>query len=232
MVDVTRHAHKGLLYVVSAPSGAGKTSLCQEVTKIVANLERSVSFTTRPPRPGEVHGKNYFFVDAATFQGKKDRNEFMEWAEVHGNLYGTPRDLLMEKLDKGIDVILDIDSQGAMQLKKKYTEGVYIYILPPSPETLRTRLLERKSDSPEEIARRLKRAREEIWNYRQYYYLIVNDNFKEALKKLESIVIAERTKMRQLDYSWIEDTFIKQQQGGETGRKATYGDNLATDRDE
>ncbi|HET6370716.1 MAG TPA: guanylate kinase [Nitrospiria bacterium] len=209
---MTRHGRKGLLYVVSAPSGAGKTSLCQEVTKIVPNLEHSVSFTTRPPRSGEVHGKNYYFVDEETFRQKVDRNEFMEWAEVHGNLYGTPRDLLMEKLDKGIDVILDIDAQGAMQLKKNNNnkEGVYIYILPPSPEVLRTRLMERKSDSPEEIARRLKKAREEVWNYRQYYYLIVNDNFKEALKKLEAIIIAERTKMRQVDYQWIEETFIKQ----------------------
>jgi len=210
MVEVTRQGRKGLLFVVSAPSGAGKTSLCQEVTKIVPNLEHSVSFTTRPPRPGETHGKNYFFVDEGTFQQKRERNDFVEWAEVHGHLYGTPRELLMEKLDKGVDVILDIDSQGAMQLKKKYKEGVYIYILPPSPEVLRTRLMERKSDSPEEISRRLKKAREEIWNYRQYYYLIVNDDFKEALKKLESIVIAERTKMRQLDYSWIEETFIVQ----------------------
>jgi guanylate kinase len=204
-----RQGRKGVLFVVSAPSGAGKTSLCQEVTKIVPNLEHSISFTTRPPRAGEVHGKNYFFVDEGTFRQKAERNEFIEFAEVHGNLYGTPRDLLMEKLDRGIDVILDIDAQGAMQLKKKYREGVYIYILPPSPEVLKTRLMERKSDSPEEIGRRLKKAREEIWNYRQYYYLIVNDHFKDALKKLESIIVAERTKMRQVDYSWIEETFIK-----------------------
>lgn len=207
---MTVQVRKGLLFIVSAPSGAGKTSLCQEVSKIVPNLEHSISYTTRPPRPGEIHGKNYFFVDEATFRQRAERKEYVEWAEVHGHLYGTPRDQIMEKIDRGIDVVLDIDSQGAMQLKKKYQEGVYVYILPPSLEVLRKRLMERKSDSPEEITRRLKKAREEIWSYRQYYYLIVNDDFKNALKQLESIIIAERTKMRQVEYTWIEETFIKQ----------------------
>lgn len=208
--EVTRQRRKGLLYIVSAPSGAGKTSLCREVTNLVENLEHSVSYTTRPSRPGEEQGKDYYFITEGSFREKVDRNDFVEWAEVHGHLYGTPRDLLKEKFDKGVDIILDIDAQGAMHLKKKSEEGVYIYILPPSPEVLRTRLMERKSDSPEEITRRLKKAREEVWNYRQYYYLIVNDHFKTALKKLESIIVAERSKMRQMDYSWIEETFIKQ----------------------
>ena len=201
---------KGIIYVVSAPSGAGKTSLCREVAQKVPNLEYSVSYTTRPPRPGEVHGTDYFFVDEATFRNRIDKNDFIEWAEVHGNLYGTSRELLMDWVDRGIDVILDIDSQGAMTLKKKYNDGVYIYILPPSFEVLRQRLIDRRSDSPEEVSRRLQKAREEIWNYRQYYYLIVNVDFKKALKELESVILAERTKMKQMNLSWIEETFIKQ----------------------
>ncbi|HLG21645.1 MAG TPA: guanylate kinase [Candidatus Manganitrophaceae bacterium] len=201
---------KGIIFVVSAPSGAGKTSLCRGVAEIVPNLQYSVSYTTRPPRPGEVHGKDYFFVDEATFRDKIDKNDFVEWAEVHGHLYGTSRELLMDWTDRGIDVILDIDSQGAMTLKKRYSDGVYIYILPPSFEALHQRLVNRKSDSPEEVARRLQKAREEIWNYRQYYYLIVNVDFKKALKELEAVIIAERIKMKQMNLSWIEETFIKQ----------------------
>lgn len=201
---------KGIIFVVSAPSGAGKTSLCRGVAEIVPNLRYSVSFTTRAPRAGETHGKDYFFVDEATFRDKIDRNDFIEWAEVHGNLYGTSRELLMDWADRGIDVVLDIDSQGAMTLKKKYSDGVYIYILPPSFEALRQRLVDRKSDAPEEISRRLQKAREEIWNYRQYFYLIVNVEFKKALKELEAVILAERNKMKRMNLSWIEETFIKQ----------------------
>lgn len=201
---------KGIIFIVSAPSGAGKTSLCREVAKLVPNLQYSISYTTRSPRPGEVHGKDYFFVDEATFRNMIDRNDFIEWAEVHGNLYGTSRELLMDAVNRGVDVILDIDSQGAMTIKKKYNDGVYIYILPPSFEVLRQRLIDRKSDSPEEISRRLQKAREEIWNYRQYYYLIVNSEFHKALKELEAVMIAERIKMKQMNLSWIEETFIKQ----------------------
>jgi guanylate kinase len=200
---------RGLIFVVSAPSGAGKTTLCQEITRIVPNLQHSISYTTREPRPGEVHGKDYFFVSDAEFRKMIENNEFLEWAEVHGHLYGTSRDLLMGVTNKGIDIILDIDSQGAMQLKKKEVDGVYIYILPPSFDVLKARLMERKSESPDEIAKRLKKAREEIWSYREYYYLIVNVDVQKAMKELESIVLAERIKMKRMNLSWIEETFIK-----------------------
>lgn len=200
---------RGLLFVVSAPSGAGKTTLCQEITKSVPNLQHSISYTTREPRPGEIHGKDYFFVSDAEFRKMIENNEFLEWAEVHGHLYGTSRDLLMNIANRGIDVILDIDAQGAMQLKKKEVDGVYIYILPPSFEVLKARLMERKSESPDEISKRLKKAREEIWSYREYYYLIVNENVQKAKKELESIVLAERIKMKRMNLSWIEETFIK-----------------------
>lgn len=201
---------KGIIFVVSAPSGAGKTSLCRSVAEIVPNLRYSVSHTTRSPRPGEVHGKDYFFVDEATFLDKIDKNDFIEWARVHGHFYGTSRETLVEWTDHGIDVILDIDSQGAMILKKNSSEGVYIYILPPSFEALRQRLADRKSDSPDEVSSRLQKAREEIWNYRQYYYLIVNVEFKKAVQELEAVILAERIKMKRMNLSWIEETFIKQ----------------------
>ncbi len=200
---------KGMIFVVSAPSGAGKTSLCRDAAQSVVNLHYMVSYTTRSPRSGEVHGKDYFFIDEPTFRTRIDKGDFVEWAEVHGNLYGTSREQLIDCTERGIDVILDIDPQGAMTLKKKFSEAVYVYVLPPSFDVLRQRLLDRKTDSHEEVARRLHKAREEIWNYRQYYYLIVNEEFKQALKDLGAVITAERIKMRQVNFSWIEETFIK-----------------------
>jgi guanylate kinase len=203
----------GQLFIVSAPSGAGKTSLCQRVVAEVPNLKSSVSFTTRQSRKGEIDGKDYFFIDKPQFREMIENNEFLEYAEVHGNLYGTSRNQTMSLQKQGHDVLLDIDPQGAMQLKKKYKEGVYIYILPPSFEILKERLVERNSDSTEEISRRLKKAREEIWSYREYYYLIINDQFEQALEYLKAIILAERIKMRRMNFSWIEETFIKAKEG-------------------
>ncbi len=202
--------NKGLLFVVSAPSGAGKTSLCRGVCESIPNLYYSISHTTRPPRPGEVDGKDYFFTDEELFRKRIDHQDFLEWAEVYGNLYGTSREVVSNYTEKGIDVILDVDAQGAMNIKKKCADGVYIYILPPSFDTLRQRLTDRNLDSEAEIARRLQKAREEIWNYRQYYYLLINEDYAEALKDIESIIRAERIKTRRMDFTWIEETFIKQ----------------------
>jgi guanylate kinase len=209
---------RGLLFVVSAPSGAGKTTLCKDVTPKVPNLKHSVSYTTRAPREGEIEGRDYCFVDAAVFRTMIDKNEFIEWAEVHGNLYGTSRSGLMQFVDKGVDVILDIDTQGAATLKKN-NEGIYIYILPPSLGALSQRLVDRKSDPQEEIARRLQKSREEIWNYRQYDYVIVNAQFKKALKELEAVILAERVRMKQINHAWIEETFINQYAKGPKGEK-------------
>lgn len=200
---------KGILFVVSAPSGTGKTTLCRELTKRLPNLRNSVSYTTRSPRQGEVNGREYFFVDEAKFREMIERNEFAEWAEVHGNLYGTHNGLLMDIMNGGEDLLLDIDSQGAMQIKKKFEDGVFIYILPPSFEVLKVRLIERGSESEDEIRKRLKKAKEEIWNYRQYYYIVVNDDFKRASNELKSIIMAERIKMKRMNLSWIEENFIK-----------------------
>lgn len=200
---------QGILFVVSAPSGTGKTTLCREMTIKLPNLTHSVSYTTRSPRSNEVDGREYFFVSETRFREMIERNEFAEWAEVHGNLYGTHNGHLLDIMNRGEDILLDIDSQGAIQMKKRFKDGVFIYILPPSFEVLKSRLTDRGSESTEEIRKRLKKAKEEIWNYREYYYIVVNDDFKKALNDLKSIIIAERIKMRRMNLSWIEENFIK-----------------------
>jgi guanylate kinase len=201
---------RGLLFVVSAPSGAGKTTLCKEIISVVSGLRHSISYTTRKPRPGEVHGREYFFIDEPAFQDMVERHEFAEWAPVYGHMYGTPRAALTEMMEQGVDVLLEIDTQGAMQIKKKFEDGVYIYILPPSIEALRVRLQQRGGDSPDEIQRRLQKAREEVWSYREYSYIVRNDDMKQALNELEAIILAERIRTKRLDMAWLEENFIRE----------------------
>jgi guanylate kinase len=200
---------RGLLFVVSAPSGAGKTTLCKQLVALVPGLRHSVSWTTRKARPGEVHGREYFFVSESDFQDMVARNEFAEWARVYGHLYGTPRAALTESMEKGLDVLLEIDVQGAMQIKKKFPDAIYVYIMPPSIDALRVRLMARGGDTPEEIQRRLQKAREEVWSYREYYYIVRNEDMKQALKELEGIVLAERIKAKRIDMTWLEQNFIR-----------------------
>jgi guanylate kinase len=169
----------------------------------------SVSFTTRKPRPGEEHGRDYFFVDENVFQGMVARNEFLEYAHVYSHWYGTPRKPLMEKMEAGVDVLLEIDVQGALQIKKSFDDAVCIFILPPSLDILRTRLQNRKSDSHEEIVRRLRKVKEEIWCFREYDYIVRNDDLTRSLPDLQSIVLAERLKTRRLDMRWFEQSFIR-----------------------
>jgi guanylate kinase len=198
---------RGVLFVVSAPSGAGKTTLCKELVATVPGMHPSISYTTRTPRPGEVHGREYYFVDEPAFQDMAQRNDFAESARVYGHFYGTPRQALMDMLEKGLDVLLEIDTQGAVQIKKKFSDGVYIYILPPSIDALRARLIQR-GDAPEEIQRRMQRARQEILNYREYDYIVRNEDLKQASQELQAIVHAERTRMKRVDINWLEQNFI------------------------
>jgi guanylate kinase len=195
---------QGLLFVVSAPSGTGKTSLCQEIVSVVPGLRHSVSYTTRPPRATEVTGRDYHFVDRDAFVSMIDQNAFLEWAEVYGHLYGTPRGTLRQWREQGIDVLLDIDTQGAGQIRRQEPSAVSIYILPPSVGDLRRRLEDRRSDPSAEIAKRLKKAREEVKHYKDYQYVIVNDHFKDAVRFLEAIVWAERSRTAGLDLSSLE----------------------------
>ncbi len=199
---------RGILFIISAPSGTGKTTLCKQLTANLPDLWHSVSCTTRKPRPGEEHGREYYFIDEQPFQEMIDRNEFVEWARVYGNLYGTPWKSLTEKIDQGIDVLLEIDVQGTMQVKKRFEDSVSIFILPPSIAVLRSRLQTRASDSPEEIQRRLQKVKEEVWSYREYAYIVRNDDLTRSLRDLESIFWSERLKTKRLNMTWIENNFI------------------------
>ncbi|MFZ3064005.1 MAG: guanylate kinase [Nitrospirota bacterium] len=200
-------SRKGLLIVVSAPSGAGKTTLCKEISRALPNLQHSISYTTRRPRPNETDGVHYFFVTQEKFNKMIKDKEFAEWAVVHGNLYGTSKKQLSEMMDGGIDVILDIDSQGAMQIKENWGNGVFVYILPPSFDDLRRRLTERNSDATNEIKKRLENAKKEIPYYKRYNYVIINDKFEKALEDLKSIITSERLKIDKFNTDMIDEKF-------------------------
>lgn len=199
---------RGILYIVSAPSGAGKTTLCKQIVSSVPRIWHSVSFTTRRPRPGEEHGRDYFFVDETVFQGMIAQNEFLEYAHVYNHWYGTPRKPLVHKMDEGVDVLLEIDVQGALQIKKSFEDAISIFILPPSLDILRTRLLNRGSDSEEEIAHRMRKVKEEVLRFREYDYIVRNDDLTQSFHELESIFLAERLKVNRLDMRWFEQGFI------------------------
>lgn len=190
--------------VVSAPSGAGKTSLCEWAVTAVPNLVHSVSHTTRAPRPHEVTGRHYHFVDEPTFRAMASRGEFAEWAEVHGHLYGTARAVLEGYFAAGQDAILDIDTRGARILRRSHPAGVFVFLVPPSWEVLERRLRQRHSDAEEEIARRLARAREEIRHYAEYQYVIVNEDFTRAADELRAIILAERRRSGRVDMAFLD----------------------------
>lgn len=189
MNDVRR---EGVLFIVSAPSGAGKTSLCRELIDRFGDLRQSVSFTTRQPRDGEIDGSDYHFVEKPVFQQMVAERQLAEWAEVHGNCYGTSLQTLIDAAEQGVDLLLDIDFQGAAQLKQNYRHGVFVFILPPDFAELERRLRGRDTDSDQVIANRLKNAEREISEAGWYDYLVVNDDFQTALEQLSAIVIAER----------------------------------------
>ncbi|TXF10596.1 guanylate kinase [Pelomicrobium methylotrophicum] len=190
----------GILFIVAAPSGAGKTSLVAALLQRDPKLRLSVSYTTRPPREGEVDGRHYHFVDRATFQAMLERGEFLESAEVYGNCYGTSQRWVSEQLASGTDVLLEIDCQGAAQVRRLMPEAVGIFVLPPSLKVLRERLERRGTEQPEAIARRLAAAQGEMRRVSEFDYVIINDQFDEALEDLTSVVRAERLKVaRQME---------------------------------
>ncbi|CAN7313279.1 guanylate kinase [Phenylobacterium sp. LjRoot219] len=194
---------RGLLLIVSSPSGAGKTSLSRRLVADHADLALSVSATTRKPRPGEEHGREYFFVTPDEFDGMVERDEFLEWAHVHGNRYGTPRASVAAALDEGKDVLFDIDWQGAEQVAGKLpADAVRVFILPPSMQELARRLHARAQDSQKVIEGRLERAYGEIAQWRAYDYVIVNLDYDHAYADLAHIYHAERLKRDR--QSWAE----------------------------
>lgn len=199
------------LFVVSAPSGAGKTTLCRKLCEMVPDIRHSVSYTTRKPRPGEEDGEHYNFITEEKFRAMVADGEFIEWAEVYGNLYGTSGKAIGEMIGRGLDVILDIDVQGAKQIKGKVPGIVFIFVLPPSMEVLRDRLTGRMSDSPEVVKKRLGEMSNEIREYENYDYVIINDTFDIALNELLSVVTSERTKISKVDHDWIRENFFKEE---------------------
>ena len=189
---MSAQASKATLFIVTAPSGAGKTSLVKALVDSTESLRVSVSHTTRTPREGEVDGVNYHFVDKAAFAAMRESDEFFESAEVYGNFYGTSKTWVNEQLALGIDVILEIDWQGARQVKSLVESAVSIFVLPPSTEALRERLTDRGQDDASVIERRMQSARDEIIHYTEADFVVLNDAFNEALSDLESIIYSQQ----------------------------------------
>lgn len=185
---------KGLLIVISGPSGAGKGTICKTLLK-ENDFWISVSATTRQPRSGEVDGTNYYFLTKEEFKKRIDCDDFLEYAEVYGNYYGTPKSNALKAIENGRDVILEIDIQGALKVKESYPEGVFIFILPPSMEELKNRIINRGSETPESLMTRFKSAYKEINYVSKYNYAVVNDTVEEAVKKIHSIIVAERCRV-------------------------------------
>lgn len=188
----------GLLYVISGPSGVGKTSIIEGVMSKVRNVVFSVSCTTRPKRPNEVEGRDYFFVDEGTFLDMVKKDEFLEWAVVHGHYYGTPRKFVEDKIKSNVNVILDIDVQGAMTVMKKVKDAVFVFIAPPSFDELKKRLLKRGTEKEEDMVKRLEDAKKELEHIPKFQYLIVNVDLQESIDQLTSIIVAEQLKVNRV----------------------------------
>ncbi len=200
-------ATRGNLFVISAPSGAGKTSLCRALVEADPLVRYAVSYTTRAPRSGEEDGRDYSFVSEEVFRDMTRRGLFAEWAEVHGNLYGTSMERLDDIRATGHDAVIDIDTQGAAQIRERYRDGTFVFILPPSMDVLAERLRGRATDDGEEIDRRLRAAHEEMAQYYLYDYIVVNQDFDTALADLCALLRADRLRTNRVDRSWLRNTF-------------------------
>ncbi|WP_456400796.1 guanylate kinase [Mesoaciditoga sp.] len=186
---------EGILFVMSGPSGAGKTTIVKGALKDLEDVEFSVSYTTRPRRVGELDGKDYFFVSKEEFELLKKNGEFLEWQEVHGNLYGTSKKYVRSKMKSGVNVLLDIDVKGAMSVKRQIKEAVYIFVAPPSFKDLKERLINRHTEEKGDLEKRIEDAKYELSMISKFDYLIVNHDVAQSVKQLESIIIAEQIKV-------------------------------------
>ncbi len=199
---------RGLLIVISGPSGAGKGTICKRFLEKNEDVTLSVSATTRSPRVGEVEGVNYFFMSKEQFVEKIESNDFLEYAEVYDNYYGTPKSNVEEMLQNGKDVILEIDIQGALKVKENTREGVFVFILPPSMEELKQRIINRGSETQESLMKRFKSAYKEINFISKYNYAVVNDKVEIAVEKLEAIISAEKCRVDR-----IKDSILDSKEG-------------------
>jgi len=195
---------RGLLIIISGPSGAGKGTICKSFMERNENVALSVSATTRTPRTGEVEGVNYYFMSKEKFKEKIASNDFLEYAEVYDNCYGTPKSNVEEILESGKDVILEIDIQGALKVKENTEEGVFIFVLPPSMEELKQRIINRGSETPESLMKRFKSAYKEINYISKYNYAVVNDKVEIAVQKLEAIISAEKCRVDRIKESILD----------------------------
>ena len=200
---------KPLVFIISAPSGSGKSTLTNELLKLVPNLEFSISYTTRHPRGSEQNGKHYHFVSVDEFNRMIEAGEFLEHANVHGNCYGTSREFLRQAGRSGHDLLLDIDVQGAAQIKRNLTDAISIFVLPPDRTTLEWRLRNRHEDSDDVIQRRLLTATREIEEYDKYDYVLINDQLEKSIERLEAIVLSERLSRQGRDFSEEERAIIE-----------------------
>ncbi len=201
--------YRPLICIISAPSGSGKSTLVNELLKLVPGLDFSISYTTRPPRGSEQNGKQYHFVSREEFEQMIHGDEFLEHANVFGNYYGTSRRFLREAEEKGHDLLLDIDVQGAEQMKRRLPEAVSIFVLPPDRKTLEWRLRKRSEDAEEVIARRLVTATREIGNYNKYDYILINDDLEESIESLQAIVLSERLRRSGRPFSAEEQKIVE-----------------------
>jgi len=202
-------SHSGNVFVLSAPSGTGKSTLARQLVKETEDLNFSVSFTTRKPRPGELDGRDYFFVDDATFDAMVAADGFVEWVKVYDRRYGTGKAWIQERLASGVDILLDIESQGARKVHQAIPDAVMVFLLPPSSQELSSRLRGRGDESEEQVRIRLEYARHELSQFDGYDYLVVNDTVEQAYRRLESIIIATRCRRERMGTSAqaILDTF-------------------------
>lgn len=202
-------SEKPLIFIISAPSGSGKSTLTNELLKLVSNLEFSISYTTRAPRGSEQNGKQYHFIAMDEFNRMIEAGEFLEYAKVHENCYGTAREFLRQAGRKGNDLLLDIDVQGAAQVKHNLTDAISIFVLPPDRQTLEWRLSNRSENSPKDIQRRLLAAKREIEQYDKYDYILINDKLEEACENLRAIVLSERLRRLERPLSDTEKKTIE-----------------------